>query len=150
MKKQLAAGLTALAAAALLAGCGGGTAQYADGTYTGQSEVYETVDEEEEGGNGYGVVEITIKDNAVTDCTFTTYEPDGTLKDENYGMEGGAVANRDYYNKAQKAVAACKEYAEQLVMSGNVDDIDAISGATINYNEFKEAVKKALKDAEKK
>ena len=104
MKKQLAAGLTALAAAALLAGCGGGTAQYAD----------------------------------------------GTLKDENYGMEGGAVANRDYYNKAQKAVAACKEYAEQLVMSGNVDDIDAISGATINYNEFKEAVKKALKDAEKK
>ena len=33
-------------------------------------------------------------------------------------------------------------------MSGNPKDVDAISGATINYNEFQEAVRNALKQAE--
>ena len=115
-----------------------------DGTYEGQSQVYENEEEDSEEGNGYGVVSITIKDNAVTDCEFKTYEPDGTLKGEDYGKKSGGVANRDYYNKAQKAVAACDEYASMLVQNGTLDGIDAISGATINYNEFKEAVTEAL------
>lgn len=34
-----------------------------------------------------------------------------------------------------------------LVMNGSLDGIDAISGATINYNEFKEAVTEALSKA---
>ncbi len=148
MMKKRAAGLMAAACAfTLLAGCGGGTAKYADGTYEGKSEVYINEDEESDEGNGYGVVKITIKDNAVTECEFKTYEEDGTLKDENYGKKSGGVANKDYFNKAQKAVAACDEYASQLIQSGNVDDVDAISGATINYNEFKEAVNAALKEA---
>lgn len=84
----------------------------------------------------------------MTNCTFYTYELDGTLKDENYGKEGGNVANRDFYNKAQKAVSACSKYAEQLAEKGSLDGVDAISGATINYNEFREAVQTALKEAE--
>ncbi|MBR1691734.1 MAG: FMN-binding protein [Lachnospiraceae bacterium] len=135
-----------LSLAALTAGCGG-SKSYADGTYEGKSEVFENEDGSEE-GNGYGVVSITIKDNQIVDCTFQTYEPDGTLKGEDYGKADGAIANKDYYNKAQKAVAACEEYANMLVANGQLDGIDAISGATINYGQFQEAVKDALKQAE--
>jgi major membrane immunogen (membrane-anchored lipoprotein) len=126
-------------------GCG--SKNYADGTYTGQSSVYESDDSN---GNGYGVVTLTIKDNAVTECTYETYEPDGTLKDSDYGMQDGEIANRDYYNKAQKAIAACEKYANQLVETNDVGEVDAITGATINYNNFKEAVKDALSKAETK
>ena len=137
-------------AALLLAGCGGGRT-YADGTYTAQSAVYEGLadDEGDEGGDGYGVVTITIRDNAITDCAFTTYMTDGTVKDEDYGKKNGEIANQDYYNKAQRAVKASQNYAEQLAAKGDLKEVDAISGATISYNEFQEAVKAALKQAEK-
>lgn len=143
--------LLGLSAAVMLAACGGKkSVNYTDGTYEGKSEV--RMDEEsedgEEAGNGYGVASITIKDNRITECTFKTYEPDGTLKDENYGKKSGNIANRDYYNKAQKAVAACDEYASQLSQNGTLDGMDAISGATVNFEEFTEAVEAALSQAE--
>ena len=147
MKKRyaiigLAAGL------AVLAGCGG-SVSYKDGTYEARSAEYINDDGSEE-GNGYGVVTITIKDGAVADCAFTTYELDGTQKGENYGMKSGSIANRDFYNKAQKAVGACERYAEQLVLAGSVDGVDAISGATINYRQFVEAADAALAQAQQK
>ena len=141
---SLALGLSTL----MLTGCGGGkNVSYKDGEYEGKSSVYEN-DDGSDDGNGYGVVKITIKDGAISACTYQTYEVDGTLKDEEYGKEGGRIANKDYYNKAQKANAACAEYADMLVQNGRLDGIDAISGATINYNEFVEAVENALKEAE--
>ena len=120
---------------------------YADGTYEGKSSVFENEDGSED-GNGYGTVSITIKDGKISDCTYQTFEPDGKLKDSEYGKKQGEVANKDFYNKAQKAVAACDEYANMLVSNGQLDGIDAISGATINYNEFCEAVDDALSKAE--
>ena len=86
--------------------------------------------------------------NKITECEFKTYELDGTLKDTEYGKENGEIANKDFYNKAQKAVGACDQYAKALVSSGNIKDVDAIGGATINFGEFKEAVQLALKQAE--
>ena len=142
-----------LAAAALgltlLGGCGGASAAYNDGTYEARSAEYISEDGSE-AGNGYGIVTVTIKDGAVADCTFKTYELDGTLKGEDYGKKEGSVANKDFYNKAQKAVAACDKYAEALVLSGSVGEIDAISGATINYQQFVEAADAALAQAEQK
>ena len=147
--RLMKAAMAALAVSMLLAGCGGKkTVTYKDGTYEGKSELYINEDAESDEGNGYGVVTLTIKDGAITECEYKTYEPDGTLKDSEYGKKSGGVANRDFYNKAQKAVAACGEYAEQLIQSGRLSDVDAISGATINYNEFREAVEAALKQAE--
>ena len=133
-------------AALLLSGC---AANYADGTYTAQSSVYEGLEDEDgdEGGDGYGVVTITVKDNVITDCEFTTYMTDGTVKDEEYGKKDGEIANQDYYNKAQRAVKASQNYAEQLAAKGDLKSVDAISGATISYDEFKEAVRLALKQA---
>ena len=131
--------------AAAITGCGD-TASYKDGTYTGRSSVFENEDGSDD-GNGYGEVTLIIEDGVISECTYLTYEIDGTLKDEDYGKEGGQIANKDYYNKAQKANAACAEYASMLVANGSLKGIDAISGATINYNEFVEAVNDALSQA---
>lgn len=148
MKKSPLRIFALLLLAGVITACGG-SVNYADGNYEGKSSLYENPDDPE-AGNGYGVVNIVIKDKAITECTFKSYEPDGTLKGEDYGKKSGGVSNRDFYNKAQKAVAACDEYAKQLISSGNIDDIDAISGATINHDQFVEAVKEALKSAEAK
>ncbi len=134
------------AAAFSLTACG--SKSYADGTYTAQSQEYVNDEDDETAGNGYGVVELTISGGAVTACDFKTYELDGSLKDAEYGKENGEIANKDFYNKAQKALAACDKYAAQLVEKGNLKEVDAISGATVNYHEFKEAVSEALKQAE--
>ena len=143
--KRLALIMALVMALAALSGCGSKNVSYMDGTYEGQSSVYEG--DEEGNGDGYGVVSITLKDNKIVACEFTTYETDGSLKDEEYGKARGNVANKDYYNKAQKAVAGAKEYARQLAEAGELDKVDAISGATINYGQFKEAVSEALKKA---
>ena len=134
-----------LAACALVA-CGGSSPQAAlkDGTYTAQSSVY---DGDDQGGSGYGVITLTVKDGKISEAEFLTYEPNGTLKDENYGKT--ANNNQDFYNKAQKAVAACKQYAADLVAKGSVDNVDVISGATISYKEFQEAADAALAEASK-
>ncbi len=148
-KSYIASALAAAAVIMALVGCSG-TANYNDGTYTARSQEYVNNEDESVAGNGYGEVTLTIKDNKITDCTFVTYELDGTQKDENYGKENGEIKNKDFYNKAQKALAACEKYAQSLVEQGSLDGVDAISGATINYNEFTEAVEEALKQAEAK
>ena len=150
MKKFTAISLAVVLTAGMLSGCSGGKkVSYKDGTYEAQSSVFEN-DDGTDDGNGYGVVSLTITDGKISECSFLTYENDGTRKDEEYGKEDGRIANKDYYNKAQKANAACAEYASMLVQNGQLDGIDSISGATINYREFKEAVEAALKEAEEK
>lgn len=145
MNKRIMAAV--LAAVTIMTGCGGGgSTTYKDGTYEGKSSVFQN-DDGTDDGNGYGVVTLTITDGKISDCTYKTYEVDGTEKGVDYGKEDGRIANRDYYNKAQKANAACEEYAKMLVQNGQLKGIDAISGATINYNEFVEAVNDALGQA---
>ena len=146
MKNLLRVLALCLLAALALSACGG-PASYKDGTYEGRSEPHEG--DEDGNGDGYGVVRLTIKDNAITGCEFTTYELNGDLKDENYGMVDGEVKNPDFYNEAQKAIAAAPVYAAQLVETGDISKVDAISGATFNYNDFKDAVRDALNQAKK-
>lgn len=150
MKKKIVIFLTAaMTAAAYLSGCGS-SASYKDGTYSGKSSTF-TNDDGTDEGNGYGEVSITIKDGSITACDYKTYTVDGTLKGEDYGKQDGEIKNRDYYNKAQKALAAADQYAKELVSYGKTSDIknnvDAISGATINYDHFLEAVDDALDQA---
>ena len=148
MKKKITGAAAALLTLSMLSGCGG-TVSYNDGTYEARSSEFINDDGSEE-GNGYGVVKITISGGAISDCEFTTYELDGTQKGEDYGKKQGSIANKDFYNKAQKAVAACGKYAADLVAAGELDLVDAVSGATINYQQFTEAVSEALSKAEKK
>lgn len=145
MKKIIAMLSCAVILGSALTGCGGGNKTYKDGTYTGKSAVCSG--DEEGNGNGYGEVTITIKANAVTDCEFKTYEENGTLKGDDYGMVDGEIKNQDYYNKAQKAIKGSEEYAKNLIGKINPEEVDSISGATYSYDQFTDAVYDALDKA---
>ena len=114
---------------------------YKDGTYSGRSSDFEA--DESGNGAGYGEVSIELKDNKVTACEFKMYELDGTLKDETYGSD----LSKENRLKAQKAVQAAGKYASMLVDAGDINGVDVISGATISYSEFVEAVNDALSKA---
>ena len=146
MKKKTAAALAMLLVLCFVSACARENKTLRDGTYTARSSVYENEDGTDD-GNGYGEITITIEGGVITACEFFAYEPDGTLKDETYGMANGRIANQDFFNKAQKATAACAEYARMLVESGSIQGVDAISGATINYDAFMEAAEEALAEA---
>ena len=121
MKKIISAiAITTVCAAALLACSDSKNVTYKDGTYEGKSSVFENEDGTDD-GNGYGQVTLVIKDGKISDCEFKVYEVDGTEKGEDYGKEDGRIANKDYYNKAQKAIAACEEYANMLVANGQLE-----------------------------
>ena len=126
-----------------LAACGesAAPASYTDGVYDGRSADYQ--DDSDGNGAGYGEVTIEIKDNSIVSCSFATYELDGTLKDENYGAD----LSKENRLKAQKAVQASEKYASMLAEAGQLDGVDAISGATISYNAFVDAVNDALSKA---
>ncbi len=110
-----------------------GSSAYEDGVYEGKFE----------GDNSSMSVEITLKENKIVDCKMWAYDREGQIKGENYG-KGSSDAN---YQKAQLAVEAMKGYPAKLIETQNVEDIDAIAGATISLKEFREAVSDALKKA---
>lgn len=114
-------------------GCG--SKAYRDGTYQG-----EAINQEQGGGT---TVEITITQGEITECYMHAVDKEGNPKDENYGKDSGAVN----YEKAQLAVEAMKQYPDLLIEAQNIDDVDAVSGATVTHKEFQMAVKDALKKA---
>jgi major membrane immunogen (membrane-anchored lipoprotein) len=114
---------------------------YRDGSYTGKSG--------EDDNGAYGEATITIEGGKIADCDYVTWQKDGTIKDENYGKVNGEISNQTYYEKAQLAVKAMKHSAEKLVEVQKLKEVDSISGATISYNQFKEAVDDALDKAKK-
>jgi major membrane immunogen (membrane-anchored lipoprotein) len=130
--------LNTLVLAVLLAGsCGSGG--YRDGLYTGRSGADDT--------GAWGEVTITVTAGKIRDCEFITRQKDGTIKDENYGKINGEISNRDYYDKAQLAVEAMKKYVAEYRRNGSLKDVEAVSGATIAYDQFMEAVEIALEKA---
>jgi major membrane immunogen (membrane-anchored lipoprotein) len=121
----------------LIAGCGGGG--YRDGVYTGKSG--------EDDRGAWGEVTITIGGGKVGGCEFVTRQKDGTVKDENYGKIHGGISNQAHYDKAQLAVEAMKKYAADYARTGSLKGVEAVSGATIAYDQFLEAVEDALEKA---
>jgi major membrane immunogen (membrane-anchored lipoprotein) len=123
----------------LLTGCGK-TVLY-DGVYSDRSEADDT--------GAYGEVQLTIAEGKITDCRFVTWQKDGTIKDADYGKVNGEISNQAYYDKAQLAVRAMESYAQQYVSAQDLKAVDAVSGATIAYNQFREAVENAHAQAGK-
>jgi major membrane immunogen (membrane-anchored lipoprotein) len=121
----------------MVTGCGKN--EYRDGTYTGKSGP--------DDDGAFGEVTLTITKGKITACDFVTRQRDGSVKDENYGKINGEISNQSFYEKAQLAVTAMKKYAEDLGRSGSLDGVEAVSGATIAYNQFVEAVEDALDEA---
>jgi major membrane immunogen (membrane-anchored lipoprotein) len=112
---------------------------YRDGVYTARSGPDDT--------GAWGEITITIEDGRVTDCGFLTFQKDGSVKGEDYGKVNGVISNHDYYNKAQLAVRAMEQYARSFGETGDIKKVDAVSGATIAFNQFNEAAAAALEKA---
>lgn len=149
----------AIACAAVFAGCGGSTdgaassassaspaasapratidlAQIPDGTYTGESS--------ENDEYGHGKLSVTVQDHKITAATYFGIDKEGAMKGADYGK---ASDNPGAYKKAQTAVKANATYAQELVKRQQPADVDAISGATISYQQFQEACGKAFATA---
>ncbi len=112
-----------------------GSKELKDGNYKG-----EVVGE----GSSKMVVEIVVENKKIVSCVLESYDKEGKLKDSTYGENSGE-AN---FVLAQKAYKGMQQYPEMLVKVQNIDDVEAVSGATVSHKEFKAAVKEALKNAQ--
>ena len=108
-----------------------------DGTFAGDSSKHEQL--------GHSHVELTIANGAITKVVHTGFDKDGKVKDENYGADKPEGVRK----KAQNAYKAIVSYGEQLTASKDLAKVDAVSGATVSYDQFKEAVTKAVEQAKK-
>ena len=108
-----------------------------DGIYTVESSRDEKL--------GISQITLTIEDHKIVGAEFVGYDLFGNAKGEDYGSLTGKDSAD--YRKAQIAVKANSEYARQLVETQSLDKVDAISGATISYNQFVETVNKAIDEA---
>lgn len=88
-------------------------------------------------------VQITIKDEKITDVIAKEFDKNNKEKGDDYGKEAGD----NNYKLAQKAVKGFKNYPKKLIESQNIDEVDSISGSTVSYKLFKESVKNALDKA---
>ncbi len=132
--KQL---LLVVVSALLLVGltaCGGALVLN-DGEYSAKSESDER--------GGYVEVFVTVKDGEVSACSMVMYTKEGNVKDENYAKEAG----EPYYSTGQAAIKAASGYPDLLVEIGDIEEMDAISGATESFKSFKNAVEKIFKEA---
>lgn len=113
---------------------------YRDGTYKARSSI-------EDDWGGYAELILTVKDGVISECTFLSYEKDGTLKDENYGKQDGVIKNAGLYKIAQNAIKNAALYGQNLVETQDLEKVDSITGATISYKLFQNAAQTVLTQA---
>lgn len=110
-----------------------------DGTYTVESSLDDKL--------GKSILTLTIKDKKIIAADFEGYDLFGNVKGEDYGSLTGKDSAD--YKKAQVAVKAIKIYPAQLVETQDLSKVDAISGASISYEQFVETATTALNEATK-
>lgn len=125
-------------------GCSGqkksdSAASYKDGTYEGESKPDEY--------GGIVKVSVIVKDSKISEVIMQNLDSNGEEKGEDYGKQDGEIKNEGLYKIAQDAVKNSKEYPTKLVETQDLEQVDAIAGATESNVAFKEAVKNALENA---
>ena len=108
-----------------------------DGTYTANSSRDDKL--------GISQITISIENHKIIGVEFVGYDLFGNAKGDDYGSLTGKDSGD--YKKAQIAVKANSEYAKQLLETQSLDKVDAISGATISYDQFIESANTALNEA---
>ena len=116
----------------LLPSCG---KAFRNGSYEGRST--------DDSRGAYGIVTVNIEDGKIASAEFVQYNADGTIKAEKYGEEAG----EENYKIAQKALEQSKKYPEQLIQTQDVEQVDAVTGATTSWKQFQEAASDALAKA---
>ncbi len=110
----------------------------ASGVFKGESRARYT------GENYWGVAELTIEDGRITCLDFYIIDK---AKNEVFGEEyerhfkGMAL----YQEQCRNEWAALQIYPEEFLKKQNMNNVDAISGATWSYNLMKASIEEALK-----
>jgi major membrane immunogen (membrane-anchored lipoprotein) len=116
---------------------------YLDGTFQGQSQSEYTNE------TYWGHIQITVEDGLFKNINFFIRDSNiHEIVDSMYGINhyGG---NPTYQKQCVDDGNGIKTYPKRLLASQDLDNIDAISGATWAYNIFIASAKEALKDAKK-
>ena len=114
---------------------------YPDGTYNGVSRARYTNEEY------YGIVQISVENDLINKVDFIIRDSaNHETFNENY--EDHFIGNEVYIQQCRDNWAAIPIYIDGLLNSQNVDEVDAIGGATWAYNLFSYSVHEALKDTE--
>ena len=157
MKRNFALGIALLLGVSVIAvGCGDEkkeapkndakpAAQAVSLDLTGVKDGTFAADSAEHAQLGHSHVELTIEGGAITKVVHTGFDKDGKPKDENYGADKPEGVRK----KAQVAYKAIGSYASQLESKKDLTKVDAIAGATVSYDQFGEAVAKAVEAAKK-
>lgn len=156
MKKSVLGIAVLLSVGVMLTGCGDEkkeapkndakpAAQAVSIDLTGAKDGTFSADSAEHPQLGHSHVELTIAGGAITKVVHTGFDKDGKVKDENYGADKPEGVRK----KAQTAYKAIGSYASQLESKKDLTKVDAIAGATVSYDQFNEAVAKAVEAAKK-
>lgn len=128
MKKRIMAGICMILLL-LASGCSADaeTGAMQDGSYTAQMSEYS------HGWKEY--VTITVKDGAIVDAEYNAENPSGFIKSwDNAYMDNMKPVSGTYPNEYTRY------YAAQLMGQNDVPEIDALTGATSSYNNFRKLV----------
>ena len=117
-----------------------GVKQMKDGLYQGESQSKYTTEPY------WGQVTLKVKNDQVTLVSFQILDKD---KNEVFGpdYERYFKDNALYVDQCRNEVKGIKKYTESFTKTGNMDKVDAITGATWSYNIFRDALKVALEKA---
>ncbi len=112
-----------------------------DGNYIGLSK--------QDSQGSYAKVILNISNSKISKVDFQTIQKNGQIKDADYGKVNGKIVDSVFYQKAQIAVKSTFEYQKKLEKEKDLSKVDVISGATITYGQFRQAVNNALNKASK-
>lgn len=97
--------------------------------------------------HGYIEVMLTVKEGKISACDMKMFNPDGSEKGEDYGKNDG---NPRLYELAQKALKEASKLPSLLLEKGDIAEVDALSGATKTYNQFKAVITEIIEEAQQK
>lgn len=117
--------------------------QYKDGVFTGESRSNYTNEP------FWGQATVEIKNDKIISVTFKIVDKD---KNEAFGpdYEQHFKDNPEYIQQCRNEVKALKIYTDNYLKTKDIDQVDAITGATWSYNIFRDALNVALDKAKNK
>jgi major membrane immunogen (membrane-anchored lipoprotein) len=115
---------------------------YIDGDYTGQSSAQYSREPY------VGKADIKIERGKIVQVNFSIRD---TSKNEVFDStyEKYFIDNNEYIQQCRADWKGVQTYPAKLLETQNIDNVDAITGATWSYNIFKASVKDALAEASK-
>lgn len=117
--------------------------QYNDGAFAGESQSSYTNEPY------WGQATVEIKNDKIIKLTFQIVDKE---KNEVFGpdYEQHFKGNDLYVQQCRNDLKGIKAYTDKYLKTSNLEQVDAITGATWSYNIFRDAVKVALEKAKVK